>query len=82
MNHSHHDHCDHVLKHCAKCDVVYCTKCNEEWPKTKYVYDYYKYYEQKPYSPWYPYTVTYGATTTNITSAATSTTNTEGCKHG
>lgn len=28
-----HDHikCNHELKHCADCDVVYCEKCKTEW---------------------------------------------------
>jgi hypothetical protein len=33
-----HDHpvpetCEHELKHCKKCDVVYCEKCKGEWVK-------------------------------------------------
>lgn len=23
--------CEHELKHCEQCDIVYCTKCNKEW---------------------------------------------------
>lgn len=26
-----HDHCEHNLKHCSKCDIVYCSKCEREW---------------------------------------------------
>jgi hypothetical protein len=26
-----HCHCEHDLKYCEKCDVVYCTKCGKEW---------------------------------------------------
>lgn len=27
-----HKECDHkTLKHCAKCDVVYCSSCKKEW---------------------------------------------------
>lgn len=27
-----HDHCEHTnLKHCPKCDVVYCVDCGKEW---------------------------------------------------
>lgn len=26
-----HDHCEHDLKYCEHCDVVYCTKCDREW---------------------------------------------------
>lgn len=28
-----HEHCEHELKHCEKCNVVYCEKCGEEWGK-------------------------------------------------
>lgn len=30
-----HDHskCNHNLKYCEHCDIVYCTKCSEEWKK-------------------------------------------------
>jgi hypothetical protein len=27
----HHDHCEHDLAHCGKCDLAYCTKCSKEW---------------------------------------------------
>ncbi len=27
----HHDHCEHDLEHCGKCDVAYCAKCSKEW---------------------------------------------------
>jgi hypothetical protein len=26
-----HQHCEHKLKHCSHCDVVYCEKCDDEW---------------------------------------------------
>ena len=26
-----HDHCEHELKYCGHCDVVYCKKCGREW---------------------------------------------------
>ncbi len=26
-----HNECEHNLKYCSKCDVVYCTKCKREW---------------------------------------------------
>ncbi|GAG40375.1 unnamed protein product, partial [marine sediment metagenome] len=26
--------CEHILKYCKKCDVVYCEKCKSEWKKT------------------------------------------------
>lgn len=28
-----HKECQHELKYCTKCDVVYCDKCNKEWVK-------------------------------------------------
>ena len=31
MHNHYHNHCDHNLKHCGHCDVVYCTKCGREW---------------------------------------------------
>lgn len=35
-----HNECEHELKYCKKCDVVYCTKCKREWndhvPNYKY----------------------------------------------
>ncbi len=27
----HHDHCEHDLAHCGKCDLAYCVKCSKEW---------------------------------------------------
>lgn len=27
----HHNHCEHNLEMCGKCDVAYCTKCSKEW---------------------------------------------------
>ena len=33
-----HEHsyigCEHELKHCSHCDVVYCEKCRREWKQT------------------------------------------------
>ncbi len=26
-----HDHCDHELKYCGTCDLVYCRECKREW---------------------------------------------------
>jgi hypothetical protein len=26
-----HCHCDHDLKYCEKCKVVFCKKCGQEW---------------------------------------------------
>ena len=31
-------HCDHDLKLCVDCDVVYCHKCQRDWGKEKIVY--------------------------------------------
>ena len=31
MSKHNHCHCEHNLKYCAKCDVVYCEKCSKEW---------------------------------------------------
>lgn len=33
MNHNHHCHCEHKLKFCSHCDLVYCEKCSAEWKK-------------------------------------------------
>jgi len=33
-----HDSCDHSLKYCAHCDVVYCTKCHREWGHQSWSY--------------------------------------------
>lgn len=45
-----HEHgysgCNHELKYCSHCDVVYCIKCGKEWG---YYY----------FNPYYPYIVTY-----------------------
>jgi hypothetical protein len=30
--------CDHTLKHCVCCDVVYCVKCSKEWKRITYDY--------------------------------------------
>jgi hypothetical protein len=34
-----HEHpersCEHTLKHCAHCDVVFCEKCKREWKQPK-----------------------------------------------
>ena len=29
--HGFHHHCNHILKYCEHCDVVYCDKCGREW---------------------------------------------------
>lgn len=28
---SHPKKCEHILKHCEQCDVVYCETCKKEW---------------------------------------------------
>ena len=38
--HSHHNHCEHALKFCEKCDRPYCTKCLREWYSYSYSYSY------------------------------------------
>lgn len=41
-----HDHCEHDLKYCSKCDVVYCLKCDKEWGGHQHYW----------YHPWWTYT--------------------------
>lgn len=59
MSH-YHSHCQHDLKYCNHCDIVYCTKCGREWGQQHYHYSY-----TAPTYPWVwtyngvPYTVTY-----------------------
>ena len=40
-----HEHCgcNHNLKHCRVCNVVYCTICGKEWGRNHYWNDYYWY---------------------------------------
>jgi len=53
-----HNECEHNLKHCAKCDVVYCTKCKKEWGGHSCNYwPYYPYYYPTTTAPWITYTV-------------------------
>ena len=26
-----HNHCEHEVRYCEKCNVCYCTKCEKEW---------------------------------------------------
>ncbi len=51
----HHDHCEHDLEHCGKCDLAYCTKCSKEWGAECTL----------SHSPWYvsPTTTTAGTAT-------------------
>ena len=54
-----HNECEHDLKFCKKCNVVYCTKCKREW--NDHVPPIYS-----SYIPWYePYKITYGVGTPN-----------------
>ena len=39
----HCHHCEHELKYCVQCDVVYCGKCGREWGKSFYAYPYWNY---------------------------------------
>ena len=32
--HDQHNHCEHMMQYCAKCDVAYCVTCNREWKPT------------------------------------------------
>ena len=51
-----HDRCEHELKYCKICDVVYCEKCYKEWiMKITYV-NYPTVYVGTNVSP---YTITY-----------------------
>ena len=35
-----HEECEHQLKYCKVCDVVYCTKCKKEWGQSHYTWGY------------------------------------------
>ena len=49
MSHK-HDHCEHELKYCGKCDVVWCAKCDREWGGHVHNWIYsYPYYTTTPY---------------------------------
>jgi len=45
-----HEHnyqgCDHNLRYCGHCDIVWCVKCRREWGRYWYSYTY------PYYSPW------------------------------
>jgi hypothetical protein len=46
-----HAECEHELKYCKQCDIVYCEKCSKEWIK-KVLYnsgDTWIYHENPPY---------------------------------
>jgi hypothetical protein len=60
-NHFHnHNHCNHNLRYCEHCDIVYCASCNREWGVPRYHFT-------TPYI-WYwsgtPYTITWGSNST------------------
>ncbi len=59
----HHDHCEHDLEHCGKCDVAYCAKCSKEWGATC---------QLRHASDWWTYTLPVGTTTTDIPYITTS----------
>ena len=61
-----HNNCEHELKYCRVCDVVYCEKCRREWKKDGYTYFY-------PQTTWaYPQTTTGSYTISNQTKCASS----------
>jgi len=43
-----HSKCNHELKYCEQCDIVYCEKCNKEWKKEIYSYSTWPYNLQGP----------------------------------
>jgi hypothetical protein len=44
-----HTECDHELKYCKQCDVVYCEKCGGEWKKFFSVIQNWKPYVNPPF---------------------------------
>lgn len=61
MKHDHHQHCQHTLAFCEKCDIPYCTKCNYEWANPCTLNHYNWWVNTQP-QPWG--TTTTGANTT------------------
>ena len=59
--HKHNCGCEHDLKYCGHCDVVYCSKCGKEWKQYFYYYSY------------YPYTTTIGTGIMPLTNTVDST---------
>ena len=35
-----HNSCEHTLKLCKVCDVVYCEQCKSQWRRNTYTYTY------------------------------------------
>ena len=42
--HDKHDHCEHEVKYCDKCDTAYCGKCNKEWTTDPCTLNHYPWY--------------------------------------
>ena len=42
-----HDECEHDLRLCRHCDIVYCKRCRREWGRHAHYTPYI------PYAPWY-----------------------------
>lgn len=40
MYQSHSKKCEHELKYCEQCNIVYCVMCKEEWTKPYFNYTY------------------------------------------
>jgi hypothetical protein len=34
MSNHNHSECEHELKYCKQCKIVYCSKCEKEWIET------------------------------------------------
>lgn len=50
MNMHQHEECEHELKYCSKCDVVYCEKCGKEWNSYTMTVGGTWYYPPNPYT--------------------------------
>ena len=67
-----HNECEHSLKYCSKCDVVYCTKCKREWGGHSHsYYGYYPWVYPQTYFPWTTWTGTSGGTICDTASCDT-----------
>ena len=69
MRHDHHQHCQHSLAFCEKCNVPYCSKCNYEWARPCNQPHYYWYHQ--PFRSVLP-TITWSTANTNPQSNGTS----------